>query len=242
MRIKRTSRNRRNDDENDEGELNFDQEGLALEDPAFKLAPVGLFAVSVNCHHRAESSKGPGPLTPTYSLPSLAELCGEETFADVALAWHQRGFYASVSVEKEAEKCFYPELRTGDSVEFFIDTRDSKASGFNNRFCHHFYFLPKEVNGHSCGEITRFRTEDVHEWCDSNELKNTIHLYKNTYRLDIFIPAHCLHGYDPEQFDRIGFTYRINRPGDDPQHFAVSSNDYAIDQQPSLWASVRLVK
>jgi hypothetical protein len=50
-----------------------------------------------------------------------------------------------------------------------------------------------------------------------------------------------LYGYDPKQFDRVGFTYRINRHGGNPQHFAVVSKDYQIDQQPSLWGSIKLI-
>ncbi len=80
----------------------------------------------------------------------------------------------------------------------------------------------------------------MHEWCDPKELQLNANLGKSDYHLDIFIPAHCLHGYDPDQFDRLGFTYRINRPGEEPQHFAVCSRDYQIEQQPSLWASLRL--
>lgn len=241
MKIKGNFRNRRDEDSDDEGEDQFDHEGLTLADKALKLMPISLFAVSLNCHRVQDSAKEPLSLPPRYELPSLAALSAEETFAIVALGWSVNGIYATVTVEKEVEKCLYPELRDGDSVELFIDTRDSKSSGFNNRFCHHFYFMPQEVNGHTAGEITRFRTEDVHEWCDSRDLKVSSHVHKKYYRLDIWIPAHCLHGYDPEQFDRIGFTYRINRPGDESQHFAVSSHDYSVDQQPSLWASVRLV-
>lgn len=60
--------------------------------------------------------------------------------------------------------------------------------------------------------------------------------------MKIFIPSQCLYGYDPKQFDRLGFTYRINRAGGQPQHFSVISQEYQIDQQPSLWGSIKLVK
>ena len=60
--------------------------------------------------------------------------------------------------------------------------------------------------------------------------------------LQIFIPAECLHGYDPEQFDRLGFSYRINRYALPPQHFSVVTKEYQIEQQPSLWSHMRLVK
>jgi hypothetical protein len=58
--------------------------------------------------------------------------------------------------------------------------------------------------------------------------------------MKIFIPSQALYGYDVKQFDRLGFTYRINRTGGKPQHFSVNSQDYQIEQQPSLWSSISL--
>ena len=122
-----------------------------------------------------------------------------------------------------------------------IDTRDLKSAGFNTRFCHHFYFLAQAVEGQQAGEITHFRTEDRHPLCDSQALECQIKSSSKDYILQIFIPSQCLYGYDPKQFDRLGFTYRINRVGGHPQHFTVVSEEYQIDQQPSLWGSLRLV-
>lgn len=228
----------------DHEELSWNQgsgeapESMALADPSLKITPISFFSVSAMCRRRRESSKS--SLGTPYRLPRLGALCGENPFAAVALAWDRDGLAATINVDKAFEGAFFPDIQKGDSVEFFIDTRDSKIAGFNSRFCHHFFFLPKEVDGHIAGEITRFRTEDVHEWCDSKDLQVTANHSDNSYSLDIFIPAHCLHGYDPDQCDRLGFTYRINRPGQEPQHFAVCSRDYQVEQQPSLWASLRL--
>lgn len=237
MRTRRSHFSRPSDDE-DESTSGEHVEGFPLLDPSVKVSPISLFSVSTPCHRR--SGKVQAELGMHYTLPSFASLCAEEEFASVAIAWDLEGLWASVTVEQPLERSLFPEVQKGDSVEFFVDTRDSKASGFNNRFCHHFFFLPTEAGGRMAGEITRFRTEDTHEWCDAKELKTTLHTHKEFYRLDIHIPVNCLHGYDPEQFNRLGFTYRINRAGGKPQHFAVCSRDYQIEQQPSLWASLRL--
>lgn len=214
-------------------------EGNPLANESFKISPVSLFSISAICRRRGDQAKT-SALSRQYMLPRLSALCAENPFASVAVAWDKDGLWATISTTKPFERASYPDVRDGDSVELFIDTRDSKASGFSTRFCHHFFFLPQAVEGHVAGEITRFRTEDVHEWCDAKELRVSSSLGTEGYHLDLFIPAHCLHGYDPDQFDRLGFTYRINRPGDDPQHFAVCSKDFQVEQQPSLWASLRL--
>lgn len=206
------------------------------------LTPVNFFQINFDCHPVGE--RFPHLVAPPkkYILPDLSDLCSEPHFAKVAMGWNKEGLEFLVESGKPVRHCTYPDITRGDSCEIFIDTRDVKSAGFNTRFCHHFFFLPEAVEGHHAGEITRFRTEDVHELCDPKELKVKAHIKPNAYILNIFIPAQCLYGYDPEQFDRIGFTYRINRPEGPAQHFSVITEDYQIDQQPSLWSSVNLVK
>jgi len=210
-----------------------------FENPLFSLHPVHFFALSCDCH--SLSKKGQIPSWATYTLPSTHHLTGEEPFAKVAMGWHEEGIALHVHMDHPMTACFYPELGRGDSVELFFDTRDLKSAGFNTRFCHHFFFLSRAVDGILKGEITHFRTEDSHPLCDSQQLHCQVQSRKNDYQMKIFIPTSCLYGYDPKQFDRLGFTYRINRAGGSAQHFAVVSQDYPVDQQPSLWGSIRLV-
>lgn len=208
------------------------------------LTPVDFFQIKADCHylehkhHFNLNEKN----EKSYRLPDLSDLCDEEHFAEVALAWSLEGLELYLTVNGALENSFYPELTSGDSFELFVDTRDVKTSGFNTRFCHHFFFLPQKVNERLAGEITHFRTEDSHELCDPNELKVKTYPENEGYAMQIFIPASCLHGYDPDQFSRLGLTYRVNSTRGDSQHFSVTSNDYQIDQQPSLWSSIGLIR
>jgi hypothetical protein len=207
------------------------------------LTPVNFFQIQADCH-RVEKGfpKSQGVRQRKYLLPDVSSLCAEYPFAEVSLGWNTEGVEAFVQVSQPFQKVSYPDVSRGDSVELFFDTRDVKTAVYNTRFCHHFFFLPEAVEGHIAGEITRFRTEDTHELCDPQELKVKAAFKSTGYSLQIFIPAACLQGYEPEQFDRLGFTYRINRPNSSAQHFSVVSDDYQIDQQPSLWSSLRLVE
>lgn len=209
-----------------------------LSDDSPSFTPINFFATRFECPFLPPGKE----LSSSSLLPSTAQLLSEEAFANVQMGWNQTGIFLSIHVHKPLEKSFYPSLDRGDAVELFIDTRDLKSAGFNTRFCHHFFFLPETVDGKNAGEITRFRTEDSHPLCDPNDLTVKCFKKKHEYILNIFLPAHCLVGYDPDQFDRLGFTYKIHRVGGDPQHFSVSSSEYAIDQQPSLWSSVKLVR
>ena len=212
-----------------------------FEEEAIALAPVNFFRISADC--RFLSEKGAFPRLDDfkrYLLPELTQLCADESFARVAMGWNREGLEFCIEVNAPVERVAYPNIQNGDSIELFIDTRDVKTSGFNTRFCHHFYFLPEPVDGKQAGEITRFRTEDKHDWCDPTELVVKVKKSAKGYVAKIFIPAQCLHGYDPEQCAQIGFTYRINRYGEIPQHFSVDTEDYQLEQQPSLWSSIQL--
>lgn len=211
-----------------------------FEEKSFALKPINFFALSCDCAYL--TTKDLIPNFSTYALPDTSKLCHEDPFAKVAMGWHEEGVGFQIQVSQSYTRSSYPNIELGDSIELMIDARDLKSTGFNTRFCHHFYFLPQAVEGYQWGEKTRFRTEDSHSLCDPQLLQCQVRLRSDHSNMKIFIPSPCLHGYDPKQFDRLGFTYRINRAGGKPQHFSVVSQEYQIDQQPSLWSSLRLVK
>lgn len=206
-------------------------EGLSLN-------PLHFFALSADCV-RVEDPHG-SLREDQWRLPSTEFLSGEEAFATLFLAWHETGIAVEAVVEEPVTYTAYPSVREGDSLELFIDCRDVKTSGFNTRFCHHFFFLPEPVKGVSLGEITHFRTEDSHELADANALSLKVQEAHRGYSMKIFIPRECLHGYDPEEFRRMGFSYRVNRNGKPSQHFSALTDDFLVEQQPSLWSSLNL--
>lgn len=211
-----------------------------LEEYEFSLLPISFFGLSWDCPVLKNLEQVPS--LSFHALPNTGSLCHEFDFVKVAMGWHEDGLKFQIHVNQACTKSFFPEVQKGDSVELFIDTRDLKSAGFNTRFCHHFYFLPKAVDGNYAGEVTHFRTEDSHPLCDPNLLICQTNLSSHSYAMQIIIPKNCLHGYEPSQFDRIGFTYRINRHSGTPQHFSVSSSEFPIEQQPSLWSSIKLIK
>jgi|688.fasta_scaffold20110_7 hypothetical protein len=206
------------------------------------LTPINFFQIHVDCFQSGIFPSLQGSVLRKHLLPDLSSLCSDYPFAKVALGWNRQGIEAHVQVSQPYQRSSFPDLTRGDSVELFFDTRDVKTAVFNTKFCHHFYFLPEAIEGNIAGEMTRFRTEDRHELCDSRELIVKSSLKSSSYSMQIFIPSNCLYGYEPDQFDRLGFAYRINRPQSAPQHFTVVSQEYQIDQQPSLWGSLKLVK
>lgn len=206
----------------------------------FSLNPIQFFSLSADCYPLSKNKEEPS--FTRHLLPSTDSLTHEKVFAEVAIGWSEEGIGVAVRSHAPATSSNYPLIEEGDCVELFFDTRDLKSTGFNTRFCHHFFFLPQPVEGISKGEKTHFRTEDSHPLCDGQWMSCRTDLHKSGYLMKIFIPSQCLCGYDPRQFDRIGFTYRIRQAGGGTQHFSVVSQDYQVEQQPSLWASLLLKK
>ena len=176
-----------------------------------------------------------------FMLADTSEWLGEEHFADVAITWNHSGLFFNVFVNKPFEEACYPRFSEGDAIEFFIDTRDLKNAGFMTRFCHHFLFLPQSVQGVQAQELTHFRTEDTHLLCDAEDLQVKTEFAKKSYEMQIVIPSHCLHGYDPSSFERIGLTYRIHRFKGKPQHFSLRSQHFALEQHPRFWATFKFI-
>lgn len=204
------------------------------------LDPISFFAFQMDCHAVIN-----GKLEKSHLLPALAALSGSYSFAELFLGWDKNGLYCKAKIEGAFEQPNLSNLLSSDSIELFFDTRDIKTSGFTTRFCHHFFFLPVAVEHQGewlqAAEITRFRTEDRHELCDPSLLQvETIQNRKETL-VNIFIPSATLHGYDPLQFHRLGFTYRINRKNGLRQNFSANSDNFSIESQPSLWSSLNLI-
>lgn len=213
-----------------------------LEENFLPLNPLAFFSVQMDClyldpHHPEDKIK-----RKEYQLPSFEKLTGELPFGEVNMGWNESGLYFFCQVFTPFQDVFYPDVTRGDSLELFIGTRDVKTGSLITKFCHHFFFLPQEIDERQKGEITRFRMEDAHELADPKELQLKSKIHKKGYELNIFIPSQCLHGYDPDQFTRLKTTYRLNRASGPSQHFSVLSNEFGLEQQPSLWSTINLVK
>lgn len=201
--------------------------------PAF--SPSRFFAFSLHVP-RNEALPFPKKVYKEALLPDFSEVLQEDSFAEVAFSWSEEGLFFEVHSKKEFEDCLYPNYEAGDAFEVFIDTRDFKSS-FINRFCHHFVFLPRPVNGVQMQEITRFRGEEERSLCDPKDLFMETEFTKKGYVLRIKIPGECLHGYDPISWNKLAICYRISRVGGSPQHLPSSSVLYPIEQHPNLWCS-----
>lgn len=206
------------------------------------LAPIHFFSIGADLDF-FEGKKG-DRLPSKYLLPDLTSHFYEESpFADVSAGWNEKGIFIAVTTAIVFNAPQFPNVRDGDSIELFFDTRDVK-NGPITKFCHHFCFLaePHGSNGESVQalEMTKFRGDDSHPIAPPELLFVTTEKRGKETEIRIFIPKEVLWGYDPAAFNRLGFTYRINRANDSPQFFSQAGLEVSIEQYPSYWASLTM--
>jgi len=176
------------------------------------------------------------------SLPRMDEYLSEEGFAELSLAWSEGGLKVHLSVESTFKGSFFPDVEKGDGLELFIDTRGVEEALVMHKYCHHFIFLPKEVDGIIGAEVTSFRGEDKHIPADPENFEVKTTFQRMGYTMEILIPEICLFGYDDRGEDPwIGFAFRLHRQGEKPMHFPVSSVDLKMEAHPALWARLQLI-
>jgi len=174
------------------------------------------------------------PLDDAHKLP-VPHFSEEKPRHEVRLGWSYDGIACRVFYPK---KTFKPGV-DGDAIELFFDTRDQQDAPYPTRFCHHFLLFPEPIQGIAGREVTRFRGDETHPHADPNLFEvSTKSAFTGTY-VDIFIPKDAFFGFDPNQFNRIGFSYRISQEGALPESL-VSSKELA--SLPSLWSTLVLVK
>lgn len=205
------------------------------------LLPLHFFDLVFEAKHFA-LSKRRCKLSKEYLLNSTGTYFAEKDSPDFYFAWNEKGLIIQVEILAENLEIFPSEFRRGDSIELFFDTRNLKSQGYISKFCHQFVIFPEIVDGFHAKEVTRFRNEDMHILASPNDFDVNVEVGKDFYFVDIFIPSKCLHGFDPSRFDKLGFTYRVNRRGKDPLHFSVSSIELSIERNPYFWATANLIK
>jgi hypothetical protein len=186
-------------------------------------------------------------LPETARLNTFAELDEVTTFADVRIAWNEfgLGIQAVVSGKKETVLGNATSPRSSDGLTVWIDTRSDRTSHRASRFCHQFHFLPNG-GGTDLDEPILVQTkinralQDA-PLCNPADVPFRAEVKKNGYRLEAFLPAGVLSGFDPEQHPRLGFYY-VLRDMELGDQFLSVNGDFPFSDDPSLWASLELIR
>lgn len=211
------------------------------------IPPRALFRFSAPCR-RAATLWGPkgANLDESYVLPSFSELDGPSSYADFRAAWSEQGLVFSVRVsgKKRAVYCDEQRLNDSDSVQVWVDTRDTHNVHRASRYCHRFICLPSGGGPRRdqpvADQMLINRARENARPVRPHELKCRSERRVDGYLLELCIPAGVLTGFEPSEHPRLGFTYVVMDQELGEQAFTVGG-ELPYDEDPSLWGSLELL-
>ena len=179
-------------------------------------------------------------------IDNFADMDGRRNFADVRLAWNEDGLALQVELRGKEQPPAGDAARPrhSDGVSLWIDTRDARTSHRASRYCHQFHFLPagggadKDEPAFVQGKINRA----MHDAPMAPPGSVPFQFLRRTggWRLEAFLPAVALHGFDPEQNPRLGFCYVV-RDGELGEQALSVGPDFPYAEDPTLWSVLELV-
>ena len=186
-------------------------------------------------------------LPESAKLGHFAELDGYRSFADVRLAWNDFGLGVQLTVlgKKLAPQVDAERPRSADGLSLWLDTRDARSGHRATRTCHQFYFLPTgagpELDEPGGGQAKINRALQDAPMADASTIQLRHHKLKGGYRLEVFLPAAALTGFDPDQHPRWGVYYHIRDEELGDQYLGVNM-EFPFADDPSLWDTLEMVR
>jgi hypothetical protein len=186
-------------------------------------------------------------LSGEFALPKIGDLDAASPYAELRLAWNERGLAVSVEVrgKKQALKCDPRTPDTSDGLRLFIDTRNTQNIHRASRYCHQFCLLP--AGGGPKGdqpwgaELPILRAREEAPLANPAELRLSAARSKTGYLFESWLPSAALNGFDPEEQPRLGFYYALRDAELGEQYLTIGPEfPFAVD--PSLWSTLELVK
>jgi hypothetical protein len=186
-------------------------------------------------------------LSESARLDNFAALDTQENFADVRLAWNEFGLAVQVLVTGKKQEAVGDSDKSSasDGLRLWIDTRDARASHRGSRYCHQFAFFP---TGGGVDKEDPFLTQSkINRALQDAPMANLAdvpfraHHEKGGYRLEVFLPAAALYGFDPHEHPRLGVYYCVRDQELGDQFLSVGW-EFPFGDDPSLWAVLELVR
>jgi hypothetical protein len=209
-----------------------------------------LFRVAYPCRYvkdmPSEENDSLLDLPESSRLDNFSAVDEGRNFADVRLAWNEFGLGLQVEVRGKSEvpRGDAARPRSSDGVTLWIDTRDARASHRASRYCHQFHFLPAgagaERDEPAVGQSKINRALQDAPISPPSAIPFRCERIKGGYRIEAFLPAAILNGFDPEQNPRLGVYYAVRDAELGEQVLSVGT-DFPFSEDPSLWSVLELV-
>jgi hypothetical protein len=186
-------------------------------------------------------------LPPECRIDNYATIDGLTNFADFRMGWNESGIGIQVEVRgKDAPpQGSRDQPRGSDGLTVWIDTRGDRTSHRASRYCHQFHFLAA-AGGSAKDEPVFVQTKINRALQDGpiaevDEVPLHVEAVKDGYRLEAFLPASILNGFNPEDHPQLGFFYTVRDLELGEQTLSIGS-DFPFADDPSLWSTIELAK
>ncbi len=212
----------------------------------YEFPPAALFSTIAICPWRERSPRVDGSLgdwSEDEMMPPLGELSGAEQYAELSLAWNDRGLYLALEVPKRDRIVTNRQTpSSADSLELFIDTRAARTSHRATQFCYHLWILPIPP-GERSGETVIWQ-EPIRRRMQPSPRPNfgSIRLASGIddegYVLELAFEPASLHGLDTSDDWEIAMAAVVHDIQRGRQYWGTSS-DVPYERDPSTWGVVR---
>lgn len=183
-------------------------------------------------------------LPASHALPSFQSLDGRGSWVEVRAGWGPKGLGLALEISGKTRPIQSDAYAIGgrDEVEIWIDTRDTRDVHRASRFCHRFLVTFQASGKTLKAEVAALK---IHRaladapFPKAGLIATWAEAIPGGYRLELFLPAEALSGFDPDTNRRLGFCHRVGDPerGDS---FLTLGREFPVGEDPSLWATLVL--
>jgi hypothetical protein len=178
-------------------------------------------------------------------IQDFADIDERTSFADVRMAWNAAGLAVQVDVrgKDQPPSGDASRPRHSDGLTLWIDTRDARTSHRASQYCHQFHFLPtgggpdKDSPAFVQSKINRAARDATFAPAGSIAMQCVIR--SKGYRIEAFIPALALNGWDSEQNRRLGMFFAVHDQELGTQTSSAAP-DFPYAEDPTLWEVLEL--
>jgi hypothetical protein len=213
--------------------------------------PRFLFRLTHPCRYVKKIPTTSGPkllnLPANCRLENYSELEDKKNFAEVRLAWNERGIGIQIEVsgKEQLPVADVSKPRFSDGATIWIDTRGDRTSHRASRTCHQFHLLPTG-GGSEQDEPALLQVKINRALADApignmSGIPFRSQLSKSGYGLEVFLQASSLNGFDPDEHPKLGFYYAVRDAELGEQVLSVGS-EFPYADDPTLWASLDLIR
>jgi hypothetical protein len=179
-----------------------------------------------------------------HRIPSFGKFEGQVAYADWRGGWSEHGLNFSVEVKNKERSlwCKPNQLLESDSLQIWIDTRDTNNVHRATRYCHWFVAMPSGGSGKTPGMGMMLKINRAKEDSPSiNRAKMLVEsqLHKDGYSMQLQIGKALLNGWDPAEHRLLGFQIASFDQEFGWQTFSVG-NEMPFAEDPSLWGTAEL--